>query len=442
MMQTFRERIWQHMNLNYLILLLLFLNTACIREKEIKTVTYTPVAAGKCSADTVNTYHFILPEQHKGSLPLLIILDSGGDGLMAVKKTEPAVSRIPCVVVGSDLVRNNYPGYEQAIEILIKDACQKLHATKEQVFIAGFSGGARMAFEYAREHPVKGVLMCGAGPAVNSFQDLPCPVYMIAGTTDFNFSETYYNPLNKTGQQSFLADYFRGSHEWPPAEMLKEGLLFLMGKSIPGGERLLKLQSALLSEKADSLLAKAETLFTLKAVEKALNFNPDNKLAKKQIENIKNNRKFAANISKIESDLALENRIDQAYSLASMEHDSIWWTKEIKQLSLEIANNTGDKKDHYVRIKAFLGILFYSRLNTLIRSQPGNNQIAHLLAAYRWAEPENPDVYYDYALYARKLGKEQLVRKYLTIALSLGFSDRVKLENDFPAFHLPGTPAK
>jgi hypothetical protein len=420
------------MNLIYLVLLLLFLNNACNREREIKTIVYTRVAAKKCSADTLNAYHFILPVKHKGSIPLLIILDSGGDGLMAVKKIEPAVSRIPCIVVGSDLVRNNYPDYKQAVDILIKDACRKFYVSKEQIFIAGFSGGARMAFEYARKHPVKGVLMCGAGPAVKSFQELPCPVYMIAGTTDFNFSETYYNPLNNSGLQSFLADYFRGTHEWPPAEMLKEGLLFLMGKSIPDGEHLLKQESALLSVKADSLLTKDETLFALKAVEKALKFNPGNELAKKQMERIKSNRKFAGDISKLESDLILENRINQAYSLASMEHDSLWWAKEIKQLSLEIANNTHDKKDHYLRIKAFLGILFYSRLNTLIRSQPGNNQIVHLLSAYRRAEPENPDVYYDYALYEWKQGNDRLSGKYLTVALSLGFKDRVKLENDFP----------
>jgi predicted esterase len=420
------------MKLIHLIILLLFLNNACIRERDTKTVTYTPVASGKCCADTLNTYYYILPKQHKGSLPLLILLDSGGDGLFAVRKVEPAVSRIPCVVVGSDLVRNNFPGFEKTIDGLIENAYKKFNITKEQVFIAGFSGGARMALEYARKHPVRGVLMCGAGPSVNSFQELPCPVYMIAGTTDFNFPETYYNPLNKPGQQRFLADYFRGRHEWPPAHLLKEGLLFLIGKSVQDGERLVRQESVLLSEIADSLLVKDETLFAVKAVEKALCFNPDNKLAKKQMERIKNNRKFTENINKIESDLALEQKIYKAYSLASMEHDSIWWANEIKHLSLEIANNSGDKKDHFMRIKAFLGILFYSRLNALIRSQPGNNQIVHLLAAYRMAEPENPDVFYDYALYAWKLGEKQLSRKYITTALSLGFRDSVRLASDFP----------
>ena len=414
------------------ILVLLFLSPACSHEKAIRSVSYTPAEFGKCKADTSNHYHYALPLQHKGNLPLLIILDSGGDGLLAVNKVSPAVLRIPCIMIGSDRVRNNFPGYERAVELLINDACQKFPVNKEQIYLAGFSGGARMAYEYARNHPVKGILMCGAGPAVNSFQELPCRVYMIAGTTDFNFSEMYYNPLTISGQQRFLADYFRGSHEWPPAERMKDGFLFLMGKSIPYGESLLKQESSILTEEADSLLARDETLFALKAVEKALSFDPDNKPAKRQIERIKKDRKLVRNIIKIESDLALENKIDQAYSQASMERDSIWWAKEIKQLSLEIANNSGETKDHYLRIKAFLGILFYSRLNSLIRSQPDNNQIVHILAAYRMAEPENPDVYYDYALYEWEMAKRESALKYLKTTLSLGFKDQQKLATDFP----------
>ncbi len=166
--------------------------------------------------------------------------------------------------------------------MLIREFSQKYSVS--QVYIAGFSGGARMAFEYARVHPVQGVLMCGAGPSVNSLEELPCPVYMIAGTTDFNFSETYYNPLKRSGQPKLVSGYFRGIHEWPPAEMLYDGLLFLTGKSISGGDVLLKQESALLSGKADSLLAKKETFFALKACELALQFDPQNKTAKKQWE--------------------------------------------------------------------------------------------------------------------------------------------------------------
>jgi hypothetical protein len=419
------------MNRIALILFLVFLQITCHQDRNIYAVNYTAVAPGSCKSDTLNTYHFIRPVRYKGSLPLLIILDSGGDGLMALKKIQPAVLQIPCLVVGSDRIRNNFQGYIQAIELLIREFSQKYSVS--QVYIAGFSGGARMAFEYARIHVVQGVLMCGAGPSVNSDEGMPCPVYMIAGTTDFNFSETYYNPLKRKGQSKLMSGYFRGIHEWPPAEMIYDGLLFLTGKSITGSDVLLKKESARLSDRADSMLAQKETFFALKASELALQFDPRNKTAKKQWEEFKNNPGLQSDIKKIESDLMLESRIDQAYAEASMTRDSTWWFNELKQLSIETDKNTAAQKDHFMRIKAFLGILFYSRLNALIHSAPGNGQIIHILAAYRHAEPENPDVYYDYALYSLKQGKEQMSLKYLKIALSHGFKDQVKMGNDFPA---------
>jgi hypothetical protein len=411
--------------------LIVFLHIACQKDRKNITVNYTAVAAGRCMPDTADSYHYIRPVQYKGSLPLWIILDSGGDGLMAARKIQPAVSQIPCIVVGSDLIRNNFQGYIPAIESLIREFSQKYPVSG--VYLAGFSGGARMAFEYARMHKVQGVLMCGAGPLVNSFDELPCPVYMIAGTTDFNFSETYYNPLKRSGDQKLISAYFRGIHEWPPADMLYDGVLFLTGKSNPAVDGLLRKESVRLSGKADSMLTKKETFFGLKASELALQFDPKNKTAKKQWEKFKNNPSFQAGITAIESDLKLESRINQAYAEASMTRDSIWWFNELKQLSIEIENNTSSQKDHFMRIKAFLGILFYSRLNVLIHTQPGNGQIIQMLAVYRHAEPGNPDVYYDYALYFLKQGKELLSLSYLRKAHALGFRDRVKLESDFPA---------
>lgn len=419
------------MNRFALILLFLFFSIACQQEKNINAVKYTPVAFGRCNSDTLNTYHYIRPFPYNGSLPLLIILDSGGDGLMAVKKIQPAVSQIPCLVVGSDRVRNNFQGYIQVIDLLIREFSQKYSVS--QVYIAGFSGGARMAFDYARIRTIQGVLMCGAGPSVNSNEGMPCPVYMIAGTADFNFSEAYYNPLRRSGQPELMSGYFRGIHEWPPTEMLYGGLLFLTGKSISGGDVLLKRESARLSHIADSMLTKKETFFALKACELALQFDPQNKTVKKQWEEYKNNPGLQGDITKIESDLMLESRINQAYAEASITRDSTWWFNELKQLSLEISNATGAQQDHFLRIKAFLGILFYSRLNVLIHSQPDNGQIIHMLAVYRQAEPKNPDVYYDYALYFLKQGKEQISLGYLKIALSLGFKDTAKMGNDFPA---------
>ncbi len=375
------------MNRASAIFAVVILMITCHQEKNAYAVDYTHVAAGRCQSDTMNAFHFIRPVRYSGSLPLLIILDSGGDGLLAVRKMEPAVSGFSCLVVGSDQVRNNFQGYIQTIDNLIREFSMRYSVSR--IYLAGFSGGARMAYEYARLHSVQGVIMCGAGPSGYTYKELPCPVFMIAGTTDFNFSETYYNPLKRSGQLNLVSGYFRGIHEWPPADMLNQGLLFLMGKSVPGGTDLLRLKSVQLSSKADSLLAKKETFFALKAIELALAFDAKNTTAKKQWEEFENNPVYQADIAGLESDLALETRINQAYAQASMTKDSTWWFNELETvIRLNWITTWECKKDHFMRIKAFLGILFYSRLNTLIHSQPDNGQIIHILAAYRKANPK------------------------------------------------------
>jgi pimeloyl-ACP methyl ester carboxylesterase len=371
---------------------------ACSAGEPVKT-TFTSPRSERCIADSQNTYQYILPENPKEKLPLVIALDPHGNGLLAVKIFREAVSYIPCVVASSNLVKNNYPNYPQAIQQMIDDACTKFPVDRHQIYLAGFSGGARMAFEYALKNQVKGVLMCGAGPSQNPSEQLPFRLYMIAGTTDFNFSELYYNPFHKKSEQEYFTDFFRGKHEWPSPSLLEDGLLYLSADVLSQGKALLKHKSTLLCNMADSLEQINEHFFALKSLEKAVLFDQENSAAQKQFKLLK--EAGITNLKRLEENLALEGKIFSAYSEAAMQHDSIWWFNEINQLDLKIEKNGSEERDHYLRIRAFLGILFYSRLNMLINGEPGNLRIIHLLAAYRNLEPQNPDTEYFYALHSQ-----------------------------------------
>jgi hypothetical protein len=134
-------------------------------------------------------------------------------------------------------------------------------------------------------------------------------------------------------------------------------------------------------------------------LEKAVLFDQKNSSAQKRLKLLKeagNNH-----LKRLEENLALESKIFRAYGEATMQHDSVWWFNEIHQLDLKIEKNAGEEKDHYLRIRAFLGILFYSQLNQLINRAPENLQIIHLLAAYRNLEPQNPDTDYFYTLHSQ-----------------------------------------
>jgi pimeloyl-ACP methyl ester carboxylesterase len=412
----------------HLQLTIIILITAC-SNTPVSRINYNNIEKGRCDADTSNRYHYVLPESHDGKLALLIILDSGGDGLLAAKKGLEGVTKIPCVIIGSDVVRNNNPFYIRIILGLIQDAEKKFPVDKDRIFLAGFSGGARMALEYARQYPVKGVLMCGAGPGTGSFNDLPCKVYMISGTTDFNFSEMYYNPVRVSGGEKFMSDYFRGKHEWPPAANLENGLIWLMAGE---NKNLAKEHFGYLVNKADSLLAQNETLFGLKALENAMALDGKNKAAFKKHSEVAASRKIEDHLDLLERNLFVERRIGQAYVETMVDKDSLFWFNEISDLSNQIAASKGEENDHYQRIKAFLGIMFFSRINALLRSDPLNKQTVTLLAAYRKLEPENPDVYYDLALYEKNLNRQQKSQLYLKKAISLGFKDQIKLKSDFP----------
>lgn len=405
----------------------LILLVAC-PENDPLAVNYTAPGLEKCLNDSLNTYHFILPEGAKEKLPLLVVLDPHGNGLLAVNVCRKAVSRFPCIVVGSDRVRNNLQGYESIIRQVVEDASQKFPVDPRLVYIAGFSGGARMAYAYALHHPVKGVLMCGAGPSGNSSQTLPFRLYMISGTTDFNFAEQYYNPLKKTPELNYFTDFFRGKHEWPSPSLIEDGLLYLMAEEIQGGTQILRNKAASLENMADSLENTGNHFFAIKSIEKAILFDPDNKALHKRLKAFE--KSAGSGLAGLENNLAMENKAFRAYSEAILRHDSLWWFNEIRQLDRKINNTEGEEQDHLLRIRAFLGVMFYSMANRMIRSHEGEI-VPHLLAAYRCLEPENPDVYYFYALFSLLSGNKADARAYLEKSLSMGFNDPVWM-SDFP----------
>lgn len=122
-------------------------------DEPLKNVNYQDIRSEQCAADTVNKYHILLPANpgRGQKLPLVIALDVHGDGRLAVTKFQQAVQFFHCIVAGSDLIKNNFPGYETAIVQLILDIENKYPVEMQRIIIAGFSGGARMAYYFALE---------------------------------------------------------------------------------------------------------------------------------------------------------------------------------------------------------------------------------------------------------------------------------------------------
>lgn len=396
---------------------------------------YNAPKEGFCLADSLNRYHYIKPENSDKPLPLLIILDSGGDGLFALHKVAPALGYIPCIAMASDRVKNNFRDFDAAVEMLIDDATRQFEINTEQVYILGFSGGARMAYSYSVNHRVTGIIMCSAAPQANA--PLSCPVYVISGTADFNFAETFKNPLNPGLSSPYKTDYFEGTHAWPPVSHLEDALLYMMRISVPDYENIAHQKARVLKQQSDSLVSEGGYLLAWKALEKAKAFDSGNKKIRKSFLKLKKDKECRLAVSRIESDLMAESSTFQSYGQAMLRNDSLWWKNALAELNDKITAARGSEKDHLMRIKGFLGIAFYSQLNYLLGSESYPAQVQNILAAYKMAEPDNPDVYYAYARLTQKQRQPEKAEAFLSKALSLGFTDRERIKTDFPGLKIP-----
>jgi hypothetical protein len=144
-----------------------------------------------CRIDSKNSYEIYMPKRvnNQEKLPLLVILDSHGGGDFALEKFKAASDQYRIVLAASNLVKNGYADFDKAIGALIEDVRQKYPAI-ETIYLAGFSGGARMALGYALAHPVDGLILCGALGDPQQIGALSCTILSISGTGDFNFVET------------------------------------------------------------------------------------------------------------------------------------------------------------------------------------------------------------------------------------------------------------
>jgi predicted esterase len=420
-----------------LVIIVLFL-FSCTQHENIvlAKLAYQKIQAGQCTADTINKYHILLPETLNSNekLPLVLVLDAHGDGKMAVEKFQPAVEYFSCIVVGSDLIENNFPGYEQAINELIIDVIKKYPVDEKEIVLAGFSGGARMAYSFSLRYAVKGALMCGAGPG----KQLPqCPVYAISGMGDFNFSENYIPPsINNLSDASFTADYFHGNHEWPSASQISDGLFYLLGANNNSFDVIKNKRSNDLLKIADSLEKDGNYWMAWVAMEKASKLTVEKRTKKEALEKAKillKDKAFLNTVQSIENDLNTESKLTQAYSQASLNENFNWWKNEITVLNKNLEKfQEGMQADHYMRIKGFIGILLYSRINNMIYNDPSNPQINVLLQTYQYAEPENSYAYYFQALHDFQSSDNQKCLENLDKSLKLGFADIDKMKKDFP----------
>ena len=401
-----------------------------------------------CTADINNKYVIYIPSHSTDckEFSMIVILDPHGSGEFAIRKFIDCAENYKCILVASNLVRNNFSGFMQAIELMISDVKSK-YPFGDKIYIAGFSGGARMAITYAQGNRVNGVLAFGALANADQIKSLNTKVFAISGISDFNFTEAAPYLLDIDNIPSNLRLEISGEiHQWPEPYDIKRAMgniilseNFKNNKCIKKNE-LIKNYSNECKSNVDSLYQAGLLIPARLACQNVLSLNEilHKGYFRDILNSILHDNRFNEELIQLKKSLEFEFKVRDAYYNALRVRDDVWWANEIDDLNKHI-NETGEiyKKNAYRRIKAFLGIVCYSVTNNALRTGDLNTA-QKILKIYKLVEPENPDMYYFSALLDLKTGETDLIKENLEKALREGFTDFSTLKKDFSADYLSG----
>jgi hypothetical protein len=382
------------------VVLVLLLLPGCQKTTTgVTPVSYIEPVLDSCREEQDHHYFIAEPEYiaAQKKLPLILVIDSHGDGKLATEKFSKALVDIPAVIAGSEKIRNNYQCFESSLSHLENDVLAKYPADPEKVIMAGFSGGARMAYYYGVSHKVLGIIMFGAGPGGSVRETGSQRVYMVSGTRDFNFMELYNPPFTGlSGEDNYMADFFRGSHEWPPAENINESVAYVLEDEPDFPESIRVRMAEKMHTEYDSLLESNDLFLAGKALEKAWIFSPDNKRKSRisqMIDDFKNRPEWNDYNRKFEGYLQKEMRLKQAYMDKLADPDTSWWKKEIQSLNQNILTGSDPVREDFLhRVKGFIGILLYSQINIMLQQDLHTDKLDRLLVIYELAEPGSQDL--------------------------------------------------
>ncbi|WP_282080130.1 hypothetical protein [Aquimarina algiphila] len=199
----------------------------------------------KISESTKETFALYLPQSFNHTQPssVVYIFDPAARGKVGIKPFIKASERYNYILVCSNNTRNG--PYERNFDItdrLFDFTFSNFQIRENQVFLAGFSGGSRLASTIAvLTNKIAGVVACGAGfssnpnhvPSTQKFS-----YAAICGNEDMNYVEMiktkrYLQNFNFT--QTLIT--YNGNHSWPHEEEILKAFDWLEIQAYKKGKK-------------------------------------------------------------------------------------------------------------------------------------------------------------------------------------------------------------
>jgi len=204
------------------------------------------VAPGKlvervvCMDDSAQSYALYLPSTYTADRPSSVILafHPAARGVLMVEKFKAAAERYGYIVAASNNSRNgSYAVSSAAAQAMSADVGRRFSIDPRRVYVAGMSGGARVAMNIALgKNNIAGVIASSAGyPDSQPRDSVPFAVFSTAGIEDFNYIEMRLLD-RKLSSPHFLA-VFPGGHTLPPDDVAFDAVEWMELQAMQSGRR-------------------------------------------------------------------------------------------------------------------------------------------------------------------------------------------------------------
>jgi len=405
----------------YLLLIVCLIFVSCKNENETENKNSVLTEHFSSKLPEVNYSYIQSDDSVECKKILIVVIDPHANGAMALSYFKDIVTYYNCTIIGLNNVENNQQDYMDRILQNINSSKINLGLEPEKIFLAGFSGGARMAFNFSGSQKVDGVLMCGAGAPLQSISNLNFPLATIIGLKDFNFVEQYYPPESPlTSNMNVLTLVFDGKHEWPPIDKILQAMAFLFAKSNVS----FNMQMPDYKSNTSEYIKNGDLYFALKDFEAAYKtLSGDEQLVSKDmLDKFIDSPNFKNYFKKFNEFLNKENNIKQLYVNALQSNDFDWWKKEIDNNRKLAESDDKIEAGMYSRLLSYIGIVMYSVTRNSI-PDVNNLYIDKFLQIYEYVEPENADMWFFKSVRQKQLGQMDASQQSMQKAIDLGFSD-------------------
>ena len=328
------------------------------------------------------TFTLYLPSTFvsKKEYPIVFIFSPSGNGKKGIETFIESAEVFEYILVCSNNSQNG--SLEQNLNIaqrLFNHASSNFNILQNRIYLAGFSGGARLATAIASvTHQIEGVIACGAGFISNSYYMPSDPSFSyaaICGERDMNYREMFdvKNYLDQLNFHNALF-IFDGKHQWPPNEQLLLAFNWLEMEAIRKGHATKSKDEigesySMELNKATRLENNNQLLIASQQYDRILNtyssyFNLDT--VRQRFLNLVNSKDFSKKLKnrdnvfiKEESlNLYFSNRFDKDYSKPHVKSLK-WWAREFEKMdkkklkSNSLINKMYDRVRFNIFVKAY-----------------------------------------------------------------------------------------